>query len=52
MDQDLVKINQILFDHETREKLSLGRKKYLEYTFTHQGNASNELIQLIRKLIN
>jgi hypothetical protein len=46
------KINQILFDHETREKLSLGRKKYLEYTFTHQGNASNELIQLIRKLIN
>ena len=46
------KINQILFDTETREKLSLGRKKYLEYAFSYQGNASNKLIQLIRKLVD
>jgi len=46
------KINQILFDHETREKLSFGRKKYLESAFAHQGNASNKIIQLIEKLVD
>jgi len=46
------KINQILFDHETRDRLSLGRKKYLEYAFSHQGNASNKIIQLIKELVN
>jgi len=46
-----LKINKILFDNETRENLSIGRKKFLDYAFEYQGNASLQITNLIRKII-
>ncbi len=42
------KIKQLLFDKEIREKLKIGRKKFLDYAFEYKGNSSEQMIKLIR----
>lgn len=45
------KINQILFDNNSRMQLELGRKEFLKYAFDFQGKSSEQVIDLIRKMI-
>lgn len=45
------KINQILFDHEIRNKLETGRKEFLKYVLEYHGDSSKEIIKLISNMI-
>lgn len=46
------KINQILFDQGIRNKLENGRKEFLKYALEHHGNSSEQVIELIRKMVS
>ncbi len=45
------KINQILFDQGIRNKLETGRKEFLKYALEYHGDSSEQVIELIRKMI-
>ena len=46
------KINQSVFDHEIRKKLEIGRKGFLKYALENHGDSSEQIIELIRNMID